>query len=108
MGLETVGSDFFQKKIFFFNIFLPLLLPPPDIRRNFFRNWSLVGLNGGDGAVLFAVLGIPGVDSTEYCLDSIDGCLGEWVLKCYLKFEFEIEITLYEKNEWKNKNNKEH
>ena len=62
--------------------FLPLLLPPPDIRRNFFRNWSRVGLNGGDGAARFVVEEIPGVDSTEYCLDSIDCCLGEWVLKC--------------------------
>jgi hypothetical protein len=56
--------------------FLPLLLPPPDIRRNFLRNCCRVGLKGGDGAVLF-VVGTPDVDSIEYCLDSIDGCLGD-------------------------------
>ena len=61
--------------------FLPLLLPPPDIRLNFFRNWSRVGLSGGDGAARLVVEEIPGVDSTEYCLDSIDCSLGEFVLK---------------------------
>ena len=45
----------------------PLLLPQPDILRNFFRNCILVGLRGGDDEVAgrFPVV-VPDVDSNEY------------------------------------------
>ena len=58
-----------------------LPLPPPDILRNFFRNCILVGLKGGDVADRLAAIGNPDVDSKEYCLDSIEVCLGEYVLR---------------------------
>ena len=65
----------------------PLLLPHPDILRNFFRNCIRVGLSGGElVACLLVVLllppGIPDCDSNEYWRDSNDACRGDaWVLK---------------------------
>ena len=70
----------------------PLLLPHPDILRNFFRNCIRVGLSGGElVACLLVVLlllppGIPDCDSKEYWRDSNDACRGDaWVLKKKLK-----------------------
>ena len=80
----------------------PLLLPHPDILRNFFRNCIRVGLSGGElVACLLVVLlllppGIPDCDSKEYWRDSNDACRGDaWVLK--KKF---VKMTIYKKNNY--------
>ena len=72
----------------------PLLLPHPDILRNFFRNCIRVGLSGGElVACLLVVLllppGIPDCDSNEYWRDSNDACRGDaWVLKKIVKMTY--------------------